>query len=107
MRDLTAVEKSHRICVTWPAIVRSLVVCAPWDDGMCGEALAFPLGEICARACHEHIDLSFDQGRRLVLGYSGIDATTQFAVACAVKEINQEPNPEPNKETDPSLQGQA
>jgi len=58
-------------------------------------------------ACQEHVDLSFDQGRRLIFRYSGIDATAQFAMTYAVKEINQQTNSEPNKEADPSLQGQA
>jgi len=58
-------------------------------------------------ACQEHVDLSFDQGRRLVFRYSGVDATAQFAMTYAVKEINQQTNSEPNKEADPSLQGQA
>ena len=53
------------------------------------------------------IDLSFDQGRRLVFRYSGVDARAQFAVTHAVKEINQHTNSEPNKEADPRLQRQA
>src|ERR1700704_1673175 len=48
-------------------------------------------------------DLSFDQRRRLVFGYSGVDAPTQFAVTYAVKEINQQTNSKPNKEADPRL----
>src|SRR5438046_9718894 len=52
-------------------------------------------------------DLSFDQGRRLVFRYSGVDATAQFAVTYAVKEINQQTNSEPNKEANPRHQRQA
>jgi len=55
----------------------------------------------------QDVDLSFDQRWRLVFRYSRIDATTQFTVTCAVKEINQESNSEPNEETDPCLQREA
>src|SRR5438477_1547770 len=58
-------------------------------------------------ARQQHVDLSFDQRWRLVFRYSRIDATTQFTVTCAVKEINQKSNSEPNKETDPCLQREA
>ena len=63
--------------------------------------------ETCAQACQEQVDLGFDQGRRLIFRYSGIDATAQFAMTYAVKEINQQTNSEPNKEADPRLQRQA
>ena len=40
-------------------------------------------------ARHKHLDLSFDQGRRLVFGYSGVDTTAQFAVANADRRVPQ------------------
>src|SRR5437016_10796083 len=51
--------------------------------------------------------LRFHQWRRLVFRYSRVDATAQFAVTYAVKEINQQTNSKPNKEADPRLQRQA
>src|SRR5260370_21961905 len=54
-------------------------------------------------ACQERLDLSFNQGWRLVFRYSRVDASAQFAVTYAVKEINQQTNSKPNKEADPRL----
>src|SRR5438309_2089510 len=51
--------------------------------------------------------LRLDKRRRDVFRWSDIKAAAKFAVTCAVKEINQQADSKPNKETDPSLQGQA
>src|SRR5438309_9562885 len=51
--------------------------------------------------------LRLDKRRRDVFRWPDIKAAAKFAVTYAVKEINQEPTPEPNKEADPSLHGQA
>ena len=51
--------------------------------------------------------LRLDERRRDVFRWPDIKAAAKFAVTYAVKEINQQANSKPNKETDPRLQGQA
>src|SRR5205814_4739919 len=63
--------------------------------------------DICSSARQEHVDLSFDQGWRLIFRYSGVETAAQFAVAHAVKEINTKADDEPSKKASPGFKGQA
>src|SRR5207237_6295275 len=51
--------------------------------------------------------LRLDKRRRDVFRWPDIKAAAKFAVTYTVKEINQQADSKPNKETDPRLQRQA
>src|SRR2546423_7820053 len=51
--------------------------------------------------------LRLDERRRNVFRWPDIKAAAKFTVTHAVKEINQQADSKPNKETDPRLQRQA
>src|SRR6266403_453725 len=51
--------------------------------------------------------LWFNQRRRLVFGDAGVDSVAEFAVPCAVKEINHQSDDKPDKKADPGQDRQA